>query len=440
MFSFAGLKKYFYNTSWLLVDQVFKMIAGFLIGVFIARYLGPGRYGTLNYAISYVGLLSFLYTLGLDEILVREIVNHPDQKNDLVGSAFYLKLIGSLALIAIIPITFHLFHDGQTTRIIILIFAVASVFQSFQVLNNYLQSQVQAKYVAISSVIATVLISLSKIALLIVQAPLIAFAITYAMEFVIFGVALYFISNKVGFSLRKCSFKMDATNTLMINAWPMLLSSVAVLIYMRIDQIMVKQMISAEANGLYAVAVFLASSWYFIPMSIANSLFPAILSSKQQSEETYEERLQLLFDAVIWLAILVSIATVFIGPLFITIVFGKAYSGAGSVLIIYIWSGVFVSFGLIFSKRLVADNLQKYLTAFIVAGAVINIILNYLLIPHLRLTGCALATLIAQATTTYLCAYAFPKTRINSYMFNKSLFPFHLIKQVRKYLLKTPQN
>ena len=81
-------RKYFANTSWLLGERVLRMIISLFVGIYVARYLGPERFGLLSYSVSFVWLFSSLASFGLNNILVRELVQSPEQRNNLLGTVF----------------------------------------------------------------------------------------------------------------------------------------------------------------------------------------------------------------------------------------------------------------------------------------------------------------------------------------------------------------
>jgi len=198
---------------------------------------------------------------------------------------------------------------------------------------------------------------------------------------------------------------------------------------MRIDQVMLQEMIGSEAVGQYSAAVRISEAWYFIPMVISNSLFPAIVNAKKQSEELYYARLQRLYDLMVWMSIAIALPMTFLSDWVVNLLYGSAYSQAGSVLMIHIWAGVFVSLGLSFGKYLLVENYtNKYFNRTLI-GAVANIILNYFLIPRYGIKGAAIATLIGQFIANY--GYDFFDKDLHRQLKIKTMcfFPFHLFKK-----------
>jgi O-antigen/teichoic acid export membrane protein len=197
-------------------------------------------------------------------------------------------------------------------------------------------------------------------------------------------------------------FDFNLAKQLLKDSWPLIFSSIVVMIYMRIDQIMIKEMLGEYEVGIYSAAVRLSEAFYFIPMLITASLFPAILNAKNQSEELYKQRLQRLYTFMVWIAIVIALALTFSAEVLIALLFGNAYQAAAEVLVVHAWAAVFVFLGVAFSKHLVAENLTKIMFQRTLLGAVANILLNLWLIPLHGLIGAAMATLLAQFIANYV--------------------------------------
>ena len=397
-----GFMKYFKNTSWLLAEKILRMLVGLFIGVWIARYLEPTQFGLLSYAMSFVGLFLAFATLGLDGIVVREFLNNDSKENELLSTVFILKLFGSLLVLTLLEIAINLTENDGLTNTLIFIIASATIFQSFNTIDFYFQSTVQSKYVVFSSIIMLLLSSTVKISLILFKAPLISFAWVILFESSILALGLiYFFLNKSGV---KFSFKYNNQIAigLLKDSWPLILSGLVISIYMKIDQIMIKEMLGLEQVGQYAAAVQLSQAWYFIPMIVSSSLFPAILNAKKNSEELYKQRLQKLYDLMVISSLVIAVPTIFLSDFIIDLLYGDKYEQAGTVLAIHIGASIFVFLGVASSKWFIAENLQLYSFYRTLAGLIINITLNYVLIPLYSIYGAAVATLISQAVAAYL--------------------------------------
>ena len=162
----SGFRKYFDNTSWLLMERIVRMIVALFVGVYIARYLGPERFGMLSYVNSFVGLFLALATLGIDSIVIRELVKRPESKNEILGTAFGLKICGTIFMWFVILCTVPFTENDNETNVFISIIALAILFQAFNVIDFNYQAEVKSKYVVIIQFIQLFITSIVKLFLI----------------------------------------------------------------------------------------------------------------------------------------------------------------------------------------------------------------------------------------------------------------------------------
>ncbi|WP_300026589.1 flippase [uncultured Maribacter sp.] len=427
-----GFKKYFANTSWVIGEKILRIIAALVISVWVARYLGPDDFGTLNYAQSLVGLLTAISTLGLNGILVREILQNKVNTNKLIGTVFILQTIGSVVIMLSIFLFIYFTETAEITSKILIIFGAITFLQSFNVIESFFQSKVLSKYTVKSSVISLIISSILKILLIVYKFPLIYFAIVMFIEnlVLVFGYVHYYNKkNDVNFSF---SFSIKLAKSLLKDSWPLILSSIVVSIYMKIDQVMIKEMISSKAVGFYSAAVRLSEAWYFVPTVIGSSLFPAIMNAKKNSTKVYYERLQNLYDLMFLLAIVIAIPISLISKPLVQFLYGTEYLQSSEILTIHIWTGIFVFLGVSRSGWIIAENLQKFSTIYLSIGMVTNVTLNYIFINNYGITGAAYATLISQSVSVLFAPLIFKETRISFTMMFKSITLSTIIKKIFK--------
>ncbi|MFO4667948.1 flippase [Vibrio cholerae] len=425
-----GMARYGKNTLWLMSEKILRMTLGLLIGVWVARYLGPEEFGILSYAMSYVALFSAFATLGLDGIVVRDLVKDRDQETIILGTAFLMKLLGSFFMICLVVASLAIFPNEDST--IILVIALATIVQSFSVIDLYFQSEVKGKYVAISNIFALLWSSFAKLMLIVNNARLEWFAYVILFEMIVLSMSYIYFYVKKSQSIRQWQANYKVAVNLLKDSWPLVFSSLVVTLYMKVDQIMLNNMIGSESVGYYTAATRLSEVWYFIPVVICNSLFPAILNAKKTSHALYIHRLQKLYDFMLWLALLIAIFVTVITEPLIGFLYGSAYSSSSSILLIHIWSAVFVFLGVASSKWFIAEGLQKQALYRTIAGLIVNIILNYILIDEYGALGAAFATLISQMMASYLFNALNVKTRNLFIMQSRSLlFPIRFLKMSR---------
>jgi len=422
----SNFRKYFANTSWILGERILRMGVSLFVGIYVARYLGPERFGLLSYASSFVGIFVALATFGLDEVVVRELVKTPEQREKILGTSFLLKLVGTLLMWAAILVAIPFTENDFQTNILIIIIAFGVLFQAFNVIDLSFQADVKSKYVVHAQFVQLIISSIVKIILVFNEAPLIWFASVFFLDAIVLALGLVFTylhnSNKI-FSWK---WSYETSKNLLHDSWPLIFAGIVVSVYMKIDQLMIKEMLGAKEVGLYAAAVKLSEAWYFIPMAIASSLYPAIINARVFQKEVYYQKIQNLFDLMVWIAVSIALPTTFLSTLVVEFLYGKEYLGSSSVLIIHIWTGVFVFLGVASSKYLLAENFIKKTFYRTFIGALLNIIMNYYLIRIIGIEGAAISTLVSHFFAAYLYDF-FDKDLRNMFIYKtKSLLFYRL--------------
>jgi O-antigen/teichoic acid export membrane protein len=242
-----GFMKYLKNTSWLFCEKILRMIVGLFVGIWVARYLGPEQFGLFSYAQSFVGLFTAFATLGLDGIVVRELVKDESRRDELIGTAFWMKLFGAFLVLMVLAVAVGFTSNDSLTNSLVFIIASATIFQSFNVIDMYFQAKVMSKYAVFANVISLLLSSMVKIYLIMIKAPLIWFAWSFLFDsFVLACGFLYFFLKNSKLSLKRWSFSKSVAFELLKDSWPLILSGIVVSVYMKIDQVMIKEMLGIK--------------------------------------------------------------------------------------------------------------------------------------------------------------------------------------------------
>jgi O-antigen/teichoic acid export membrane protein len=430
-----GFRKYFANTSWLLGERILRMGVSLFVGIYVARYLGPERFGLLSYSLSFVMLFSSLASFGLDDILVRELVKRPEQRKNLLGTVFWLKVCGTVVMGIAIALVLQFKSEDQQTYWMIGLITIGLLFQTTNVVDFYFQSQVQSKFAVRAQAFQLLVTSLFKIYLIWNQAELIWFAFALMLDQAVVAVLFLLVYNWKIEWFPFFSFRWKQAKKLMRDAWPLIFAGMVVSVYMKIDQVMLKEMLDTKAVGVYTAAVKLCEAWYFVPSVITASLFPVIILSKQKSDTLYQQRMQKLYDLMVWVSVTVAIPTTFLADWVIVILYGNDYEASATVLRIYIWAGVFTFLGVASFKWLVTENLQRYSFYVLAIGAIINIGSNLLLVPIYGINGAAVATFISYGIGSYAGLAFFKKSRQAFWMTTLSFNPFGVYKRNFQYHL-----
>ncbi len=392
----VGFQKYFQNAGWAFTSRILCMLVSFITTVFIARRLGPGNFGQLSYAVSFVGLFSILATFGIDNILYRELINNPERKREFLGSAFVIKIIAGFVTTVLVIISSFIWAQDDVSKILILILSGTFIFNAFQIINYEFQARIKSKYPSIIAFVITVILNTLKIIIIVNGKGVIYLAFVLLLESILYAI-FYWIAyeKKIEKNIFNWKFDKNIAITLLKDSWPLIFTSAFALIYSRIDQVLIKYMTDAKSVGIYSSAVTIAEVWYFIPTIIVLSLFPAIINAKKTSEEMYRSRIKKLSLLLLGLSIVVAIVTNIFAPIIIKIIYGNAFMGSVIILKIYVWAGVGTFVGMLVTNYLIAENKKGILALVNFIPMIINVILNLMLIPKYGIIGSAYATLIS---------------------------------------------
>ena len=390
------------NSSWLVADKLLRMGIGLPIGVWMARYLGPALFGQLSYATAFVAMFGAIASAGLDGIVVRELLRQPASSKEILGTAFFLKLItGTAALLLSLAVVHATGSQDRTTFWLVAIIAAGLVFQAFDVIDFWFQSKVQSRFVVCARMIAFLTSSIIRVMLILTHGSLFSFALVSLAEI---AIATYCLV--VAYKLRRqqvseFQFRLGRARQLLRESWPLLLAGVAVMLYMRIDMVMLQEMTDAHQVGIYAAATKLSEVWYAVPIILSSSAFPAILRTHGSDPAAYLRGLRQLYFLFAWLAISISLPLSLGADWLVTALYGSGYSAAGPVLAVHLWASVAVFLGVASSQHLLAENLQVISFYRTVIGLICNILLNLVLIPHYQALGAAIATVAAYFIATF---------------------------------------
>jgi O-antigen/teichoic acid export membrane protein len=421
------IKIYASNMSWIMMERVANLGITFAITILVARYLGPTQFGVLSYATSLIALFAVAGHMGLSGLVVRDLVSHPEYVPQTMGTSFVLKMVGylfSLLLVFIFALTTKDSQDGEF--LILLILASALIFQPINVLDFWFQSRLEAKFTAIAKTIALISVSIIKIGCIFLGAHLIAFAVANTVQVILTSLVLIlYYYRRSPHSFKSWRFSSARAKKLFSQSWIIFLGSIFAVIYLKVDQIMLKWLVSSEEVGIYAVSASLSEAWYFVPSAIVISVFPRLIKLRESDSIQYSKRLQNLFDLLFVSALAVAVIITLTSQPLINIFFGHEYSGAAPILTVHIWAALFIFMRAAFSKWVLIENFLIFSLITHGFGALVNVGLNFFLIPLFGGLGAAYATLISYAVSSYISLSLHPKTRPIFLMMTKSmLFPY----------------
>ncbi|MFB5282768.1 flippase [Peribacillus sp. Hz7] len=401
------------NTSWMVGGKLFQMALSLLIGVLTARYLGVSNFGLLNYSASIVAFFAPICTLGLNVIIVNELIKNKDKQGTILGSAMFMRLIlGFISMGMILIIIYTLNPNDNLLLNIAFLQSISLLFNACDFINYWYQSKLQSKFSVIIQSIGYIIMSVYRIVILVLGKGIVWFAFATTLDVIVISILLlivYHINN--GPKLR---FSLKTSTDLLKKSYHFIVSGIMVTAYGQMDKVMIGMFMDSTAVGLYSVAIIISGLWGFIPTAVIESARPIIIEHKKNNQNLYILRLKQLYAVVFWLGVVFSLFITIFSEWIILLLYGSQYVGAKSALVISAW---YTSFGFIGSCKniwLICEDKSKYEQIFTFCGAVSNLILNLLFIPLWGISGAAIATLFTQIFTNFIMPLFFKETKINS--------------------------
>lgn len=409
------------NVSWLVGGRILQMIISFVVNILTARYLGPSNYGLINYAAVYTGFFSSLCSLGLNSIIVKELIDNPNKQGEILGTAAVMKVVAStLSWIGIVALSMVIDSGEPVTISVVTLCSIGLIFQAMTLFEYWFQSRLESKISAIATLIAYTLMSAYKVVLLINGKSVQWFAVATAIDYLIISIILYLAyRRKKG---PRLSFSYATGKRMLSQSYHFILSTLMVAVYGNTDKFMLKHMLtSSEAVAYYSTAVSICSTWVFVLQAIIDSFNPTIIELHKIDYEQYKKRNQQLYGIVTYLSLFVSLVITLVSKPAIELLYGEAYVGAIAPLRVITWYTAFSYLGVSRNAWLVCEGKQKYLKFLYFSAAIINILLNAILIPFYGATGAAVASLVTQMGTSIVIPLFIKPLKENAILMIKGL-------------------
>lgn len=415
------IQKIIHNLSWSVVGNSLNMLIILVVGIYVARFLGPEQYGLLNYVVSFVMLFSVFANFSSDEIIVKMLMLNKWSKSEVLKSALNFRLISALVTILILVVCAVLFENDGWTKLAIALYSISFIAQSFNVFTNFFVAELANKYVAKSTVLKSILSGTFKVFLMVFHADLIWFVLAFTVDFYFLAISLYAFF-RMHYKLKlKFQNNWKVVQEIWKQSLPLMLTGVAIIIYDRIDQVMIKNMLGAEELGYYALGLRIISVIFFIPKIISQTLLPVLVSSNESDQAAFNNQMQLFSDSMIWVTIAISLVfSVFAKPI-ISLLTGDTYLVTGDLVQFLSWKSLISAFSFVSGQWIIIKGLQRFAPYANGAGAILNVALNFILIPTMGLWGALVATFISYSFAAYFFYYFIPKLRPAAYVINRSL-------------------
>lgn len=401
------------NASWLIGGRIAQMGLSLVIGIFTRRYLGPANHGLIDYGAAYVAFFSALCNLGLNSVIIKDFVDHPEEQGEAIGSALVMRLVSSLLSFCMILGITSLVDSGEPLTIaVVALCSLGSVFHIFDIFHYWFQFRYQSKITSVTIFFAYCITAVYKIILLVLQKDVRWFALATSIDYI--AVAVFLLSAYRQHAGPKLKFSLGKAKALLGVSYHYILSSMMVAVYGQTDKLMLKGILDEREVAYYATATSVCAMWTFVLQAIIDSLYPTILRLSSGDKEAFNRKNKQLYAIVFYVSCFVSLCFVLFGDWGICLLYGTAYAPAGLPLKIVTWYTAFSYLGVARNAWIISEGKQRYLKYMYLGAAVLNVILNCILIPPAGAAGAALASLITQIFTSMILPCFFREMRGNA--------------------------
>ena len=424
--------KFSKNAIWLIAGRVYHMLLSLVVSVLTARYLGPSNYGIINYAISLTAMFTSFCTLGINSIIVNELIQNTDHQGEIIGSGMLMRFLSScLSVVTVVMLSHMLNPEDKTTVIVTFIYSLSLIFQSFDTVKYYYQAQLRSKVPTSVEAIAYTVASAYKVFLLITQKSIYWFAAAHTIELFVVAVLLCRTYETETKGIHNLTYNWSTAKNLLSKSYHFILSGIMVAVYGQMDKIMLKNMLDSESVGYYSAALAICQMWPFVLSAIIESARPVILEQAGKDDDKYNKYIIRMYCAIIYVSFATAVGISLLSRVIIKILYGSQYMPAQSALCIICWYTAFSYLGVARSIWIVSNRKQRYEKYIAGLGALSNLIMNWLFIPVWGVNGAAFATLMTQIITNFGAGFLFKEMRGNNILVLKSFNIKKILKDLK---------
>ena len=418
------------NAGWMIGARILQMLLGIFITAWTARYLGPSNTGVISYVSSFVTFFAAFSTLGLNDVIIKELIDHEGREHYVLGTSILMRLAsGFCSALLVFSIVSFLNRGDRVMQWTAVLLSFSLIAESLEMLSYWYQSRLESKVTSIIQTIAYLTVALFRTIGLVLNKDVLWFAFVTSLESIVIGSLLY-ISYRKNSTVR-LAFDFSLAKEMFSRSHHFIYSGIMIAIYSQMDSIMLKEFLDTSATGYYGIALGINSMWAFILEAIIVSIYPTIIEAKKEKrEDIYHKRIIQLYSIVFWFSACASVVIMILSKFIIVTLYGEAYLPSAGCLRISTWINTFAYLGVARGAWMVSENNQKYQKYILGMGAAVNLVLNYLWIPKAGIIGAAAATLLTQMVTSMIGPLFFRRTRENTLFILKGMNPAVIIRVI----------
>lgn len=400
------------NFLWLVGEKCVRLVVGVLVGSWVARYLGENQFGLFAYVTAWLAIVSIIAGLGMDGLVVRDIIRSPDRAGVLIGTVISLRCLMSIATSLLVWVLISFLRENQPTILtLFLILSAGAVFQSFESAELWFQARTEMKHLVVPRLLLFLIVSGTRVWLVANECSLVVFVVVGALEMASGGIITigWGLWTKRGFGRLSASAML--AKSLLRECWPLALSAAVVVLYMKITQLFLAEFLGDSALGVYTAAARLTEAANFLPMALASSLLPSLLRNRSLGEAEYTAARLRYFRLSAAISYCFCIPLTIGAPWIIQTLYGAQFKEASHVLVVHAWSLLPVFMGVARSQHLLNERQTKWSLRFTIWGLIVNVALSFALIPQYGAIGAAWAVVISYFISAIGTSFLFSSTR-----------------------------
>ncbi|MBW8683724.1 flippase [Chitinophaga rhizophila] len=425
------MHKVFTNSGWLLADKFARLFIGLVTMAVIARHIGPEAFGIWNYALALTAILGSLATLGLDKIVVKEVVSFPEKADRIIASSLAVRLVAALlAFLGINAIVFAIKGYSDVYLYTTAITGLIVILQAFDVFDSYYQANNEVQRVIIPKVTVFIFFCLIKLLLVYMDGTFIQLLWVSFIELLVTYLIIFFNYIRSGNRRLLKAISFQEIKHLLTESWPVMFTGLLVLLYLKADQLLLDTLGTSAQLGEYAAAARISEIWYALPTVLSTALLPGLIKKKGRDVSAYVQAMERWLRLSFWASTLVAILVTFSAMPVTQLLYGVQYPRSGIILSIHIWANIPVFLCTALMQYQLIEGAYKTNLCASLSGILVNIVINILLIPSMAGVGAATATVLSYiAVCTTLVAL--DKTGRLAGMMQKMVYPAEAIADAR---------
>lgn len=391
------------NTFYLTISNLIVFALRFLFIVEFSRILGKAELGRYSFALSLATIMELFVNFGLDVFLAKEAAADKKNVSRYVPTALFLK--AALLVVNLAAVFLILFFTKDKSMLVIgMLFAASLFVDSIVRVFDAVFTGIQKMWVSAVFTTAKGIITFSTCLLILKLSPSL-----YFISFIFFVGSLLTMFSYWGVFLRSfpvgVSLDTNIARKLMKEGTPFLINAICVIIYFQMDTVMLSYMKTDADVGIYNAAYRLIYFVLFFPNQINRALFPAMVNISEKSKEELTRFYRFGFKVFLFLGIGLAAGTTVLAPKIIQLLYGKDFAASSICLQILIWAAALIYVNTFMGVTKITLNRQPVNTRIAVYAVMVNMALNFLLIPPYGYVGAGIATVAAEVTSFILHVY-----------------------------------